>query len=178
MLFLGVDWGEHHHDLCLLNQDGAVLAVRRILDGLTGVGELHALLASHAEDPAQVAVGIETDRGLLVGALLAAGYQVYAVNPQAVSRYLAHLQLRGPHDLRHSFSTWLEDEGIPARSIDELMGHQRSRGGELEGGSRIGARYRHTTSEMAARVIHALDGRLMLAVQVAEAITSERDRVF
>jgi integrase len=40
-----------------------------------------------------------------------------------------HLQLRGPHDLRHSFSTWLEDEGIPARVIDELMGHQRSRGG-------------------------------------------------
>jgi integrase len=64
---------------------------------------------------------------------------------------LAHLQLRGPHDLRHSFSTWLEDEGIPARVIDELMGHQRSRRGELEGGSRIGARYRHTTPEMAAR---------------------------
>ena len=56
MLFLGVDWGEHHHDLCLLHQDGAVLAARRILDGLTGVGELHALLASHAEDPAQVVV--------------------------------------------------------------------------------------------------------------------------
>jgi hypothetical protein len=33
MLFLGIDWGEHHHDLCLLNQDGAVLAVRRITDG-------------------------------------------------------------------------------------------------------------------------------------------------
>jgi integrase len=84
---------------------------------------------------------------------------------------LGHLQLRGPHDLRHSFSTWLEDEGIPARVIDELMGHQRSHGGELEGGSRIGARYRHTTSEMAARVIHALDRRLMLALQVAEQIT-------
>jgi hypothetical protein len=87
MLFLGVDWGEHHHDLCLLDQDGMVLGARRILDGLTGVGELHALLASHTEDPAQVVVGIETDRGLLVGALLAAGYQVYALNPQAVSRY-------------------------------------------------------------------------------------------
>ncbi len=56
---------------------------------------------------------------------------------------LAHLQLRGPHDLRHSFSTWLEDAGIPARVIDELMGHQRSRRGELDGGSRIGTRYRH-----------------------------------
>jgi integrase-like protein len=84
---------------------------------------------------------------------------------------LAHLQLRGPHDLRHSFSTWLEDEGIPARVIDELMGHQRSRRGELDGGSRIGARYRHTTPEMAARVVQALDTRLRLALQVAGATT-------
>jgi transposase len=44
-------------------------------------------VATHVVDPAQVAVGIETDRGLLVGALLAAGYQAYAVNPQVVSRY-------------------------------------------------------------------------------------------
>jgi hypothetical protein len=64
---LGVDWGETHHDLCLLDQDGGVLAARRIADGLAGVGELHLLVAAHAEDPGQVAVGIETDRGLLVG---------------------------------------------------------------------------------------------------------------
>jgi transposase len=64
-----------------------VLAARRITDGLAGVGELHALAGAHAQDPAQVAVGIETDRGLLVGALLAAGYQVYAVNPHIMSRY-------------------------------------------------------------------------------------------
>ena len=59
-----------------------MLAARRIADGLAGVGELHLLVAAHAADPGQVAVGIETDRGLLVGALLAAGYQVYAVNPR------------------------------------------------------------------------------------------------
>jgi hypothetical protein len=87
VLFLGVDWGEAHHDLCLLDQDGSILAARRIADGLAGVGELHALVAAHTEESAQVAVAIETDRGLLVGALLAAGYQIYAVNPQTVSRY-------------------------------------------------------------------------------------------
>jgi len=87
MLFVGVDWGERHHDLCLLDQDGPVLATRQVAEGLTGVGELHALVAAHAQDPGQVAVGIETDRGLLVNALLTAGYQIYAVNPQAVSRY-------------------------------------------------------------------------------------------
>ena len=78
MLFLGVDWGETHHDLCLLDQDGQVLAARRIADGLAGVGEVHVLVAAHGQDPAQVAVGIETDRGCW-SALVAAGYQVYAV---------------------------------------------------------------------------------------------------
>jgi hypothetical protein len=72
--------------------------------------------------------------------------------------------------------------GISARVIDELMGHQRSRRGELEGGSRVGARYRHTTPAMAARVVQALDTRLRLALHVAEATmpaeVSRRDRVF
>ena len=87
MLFVGVDWGERRHDLCLLDEGGQMLAARRVADGPAGVGELHALVAAYAENPAQVAVGIETDRGLLVGAMLAAGYQVYAVNPQVVGRY-------------------------------------------------------------------------------------------
>jgi hypothetical protein len=56
-LFLGVDWGERHHDLCLMDQDGIVLAARRIGDGLAGMGELHTLVAAHTEDLVQVAVG-------------------------------------------------------------------------------------------------------------------------
>ena len=64
-----------------------MLTARRVGDGLAGVGEVHVLVATHAQDPAEVAVGIETDRGLLVGALVGAGYQVYAVNPREVSRY-------------------------------------------------------------------------------------------
>jgi hypothetical protein len=76
---------------------------------------------------------------------------------------LDHLQLRGPHDFRHTFSTWLEDAGIPARVIDELMGLQRSRHGDLDGGSRIGARYRHTTDTMVLRVVDAIQERLTIA---------------
>jgi hypothetical protein len=52
--------------------------------------------------------------------------------------------------------------------IDELMGHQRSRHGELDGGSRIGARYRHTTDAMALRVVEAIQARLTIALRVAE----------
>jgi transposase len=110
VLFVGVDWGEAHHDLCLLDEDGTVLTARRIPDGLTGVAELHVVVAAHAEDPGQVAVGIETDRGLLVGALLAAGYRVYAVNPHAVSRY------RG----RHGTSRAKSDRG-DAKLLADLV---------------------------------------------------------
>jgi transposase len=87
MIFVGIDWAERWHDVCLLDADGAVLVRARVPDGLEGLARLHELVADHAEDAAEVVVGTETDRGLFVGALVAGGYQVYALNPLAVSRY-------------------------------------------------------------------------------------------
>ena len=87
MLLVGIDWAERHHDVCVMAPDGQVLACERITDGVAGVARLHQLIAMYADAPGEVVVGIETDRGLLVGALVAAGYQVVAVNPLAASRY-------------------------------------------------------------------------------------------
>jgi hypothetical protein len=87
MIFVGDDWSEDHHDVCLMDQAGKRLASRRLPEGLTGIRQLHELIAEHAEEPDQVVIGIETDRGLWAGALVAAGYQVFAVNPLAAARY-------------------------------------------------------------------------------------------
>jgi hypothetical protein len=57
---------------------------------------------------------------------------------------------------------------------DELMGHERRRG-ELDGGSRVGARCRHTTPDMAARVAAAIEDRLALVLRVAEEV-AQADR--
>ena len=54
--------------------------------------------------------------------------------------------------------------------VDELMGHERSRHAQVDGGSRVGARYRHTTPEMAIRVMTAIDQPLAVVLRVAEAI--------
>jgi transposase len=70
-----------------MDEAGQRLASRRLPEGLTGIGQLHELVAAHAEEPEQAVIGIETDRGLWVGALTAAGYQVYAINPLAVAHY-------------------------------------------------------------------------------------------
>ena len=87
MIFVGDDWAEDHHDVYLMDEDRERLASRRLPEGLAGIRELHELIAAHAEEPAQVVIGIETDRGLWVEALTAAGYQVFAINPLAAARY-------------------------------------------------------------------------------------------
>ena len=87
MIFVGVDWAEAHHDVAVKDESGKTLAKRRLPEGVEGVGRFHALIADLSGDPSEVVVAIETDRGLLVGALVAAGYRVYAINPFSVSRY-------------------------------------------------------------------------------------------
>ena len=89
-LYVGNDWAEEHHDVALLDEEGRQLAVRRLPEGVAGITMLHELIGEHssrAEEPPQVLVGVETDRGPWVQALLAAGYEVYAVNPMSVARY-------------------------------------------------------------------------------------------
>jgi integrase len=93
----------------------------------------------------------------------------WRLRPATRHPLLDAVDLRGAHDFRHTFSTWLEDAGIPARVIDEVMGHQATGRAGRHRGSAIGAHYRHTTPEMAARVVTAIEQRLAIVVQIAEA---------
>ncbi|HUZ25053.1 MAG TPA: IS110 family transposase [Streptosporangiaceae bacterium] len=98
MLFVGDDWAEDHHDVEIQDETGRKLAARRLPEGAAGITRLHELIAAHLEqdgDPGQVAVAIETDRGLWVQALTAAGYQVYGLNPKQVARFKERYNLSG-----------------------------------------------------------------------------------
>ena len=81
MLFVGNDWSVGHHDVCLMNETGEWLAARRLGEGPEGMGQFHEMVSEWVDDPSQVVVGVETDRGLWIEALVAAGYRVYAINP-------------------------------------------------------------------------------------------------
>ena len=86
-VFVGHDWAEEHHDIEIRDGEGRRLERARMPEGIEGVARFHSLVAAHVDDPADVVVATETDRGLFVGSLLAAGYEVYAVNPLSVARY-------------------------------------------------------------------------------------------
>jgi transposase len=97
VLFVGDDWAEGHHDIEIQDEDGRRLARARLPEGIDGLSRLHEMLAEHLTDAdvdpvtgfvaQNVLVGIETDRGIWVSALVAAGYQVFAINPMSAARY-------------------------------------------------------------------------------------------
>jgi transposase len=90
VLFVGDDWAEDHHDVEVQDEAGRRLARARLPEGVAGVARLHELIGAHLPEeagPDEVAIGIETDKGPWVQALVAAGYAVYAVNPRQVARY-------------------------------------------------------------------------------------------
>ena len=132
-LFVGDDWAEDHHDVEVMNEAGKVLARKRLPEGVAGMAGLHEMIGRHLgedADDAEVAVGIETDRGPWVLALVAAGYTVFGVNPLQASRYrerhgvsgaksdkgdshmLANMVRTDSHQLRATAGDSAEAEGI------------------------------------------------------------------
>jgi transposase len=86
-VFVGHDWAEAHHDVHVEDDQGHRLAKARFAEGVGGVAGFHELVAPFVDGPEDVTIATETDRGLFVAALVAAGYRVFAVNPMSTSRY-------------------------------------------------------------------------------------------
>jgi transposase len=125
-VLVGHDWAEDHHDIEVRDGDGRRLGKARLPEGMQGVARFHAMVAEHVEDPTEVVVATETDRGLFVGALVAAGYQVYAVNPMSVARYRE----------RHSTSGAKSDPG-DAATLAELARTDRHHHRPIAGDSEL-----------------------------------------
>jgi transposase len=99
LLLVGDDWAEDHHDVELMDAGGRRLAKTRLPEGVAGMARLHALIAEHSGgadvEDVRVRVGIETDRGPWVASLVAADYEVFAVNPLSVARFRDRHQVSG-----------------------------------------------------------------------------------
>jgi transposase len=126
LVFVGIDWAEKHHDVCIVDLEGEILTKGRVADGVEGISKLHEMVAAHIEEPEEAVVGIETDRGLLVGALIGAGYEVFAINPLSVDRYRD----------RHSTSGAKSDPG-DAKVLADIVRTDRHNHRQVAGDSEL-----------------------------------------
>jgi hypothetical protein len=100
VLGVGIDWAEEFHLIALGRPDEGVIETRRVDHSRAGVGALLRHIAKLEPDAAAVRVVIEARHGLLVEALVDAGFTVVPVNPELVARR------RGPWIATPRSSRW------------------------------------------------------------------------
>jgi Transposase len=86
MLGVGIDWSEEFHLVALGRVEQGVIEIRRVEHTPAAVAALVARIAALEPGPAEVRVVVETRHGLLVEALVDAGYTVLPVNPDLIAR--------------------------------------------------------------------------------------------
>jgi transposase len=96
MWFAGVDWADEHHDVAIVDETGRQQGALRVAHSAAGLEALVTFLRGYSlrdappdavPDPEQVACIVETTRGLLITALLEAGFPVYPVNPKTLDHW-------------------------------------------------------------------------------------------
>lgn len=86
MLSVGIDWSEEFHLAALGRPGDGVIEVQRVEHRPEAVGRLVARIAQLEPEPEEVRVVIETRHGLLVEAMVDAGFVVMPVNPDLIAR--------------------------------------------------------------------------------------------
>lgn len=135
MLLVGIDRAEAEHAACRLDSSGAVRRRRRVPPRAGGRRRLGAAIAAAEPEPSAVHVALERAHGLLVDALLEAGYAVDALNPKAVERDRARPRVAGP-------ATDPADAGLLARILLTDRARQRRLGPSRPPAGAIRARAR------------------------------------
>jgi len=86
-IYVGIDWADDHHDIYVTDDSAAALDSFSIAHSHEGMQKLISRVDKCCADRELVLVAIESHQGLLIYALLEAGYLVYPINPKAMDRY-------------------------------------------------------------------------------------------
>jgi transposase len=86
LFYAGIDWADDHHDVIIIDEAAKTRGSLRVDHSKSGLSQLDSFLKQFTSDPSQLACIVETSQGLLVTALLEAGWAVFPVNPKTVDR--------------------------------------------------------------------------------------------
>ena len=99
--FAGIDWGDAHHEVCVMNNEREVVLRRSVKhDGAALAALMKALEELTAHRLERIAVAIETPRGAVVSTLLERQIAVFSINPKQLDRFRDRHTVAGAKDDR------------------------------------------------------------------------------
>lgn len=100
-VYLGIDWSERKHDVCFMNEAGAVIQQLTIAHSAEGFMKLDTARKGMGLAPSEVAIGLETAHTLLIDFLLECAYpQIYVLPPHQVKGNTGRYAQSGAKDDR------------------------------------------------------------------------------
>jgi len=145
-VFVGIDWGASHHQLCVVDATGRRRRQVRLSHDVAGLDQLDAELARLGTG---LPICVERSDGLLVERLQAGGHRVFPINPRIAARARERYRVASSKDdvfdaftladtLRHEHAHW-RPLSIPSPALAELRALSRDRGRLLESQQRVEA---------------------------------------
>ncbi len=100
-LFVGLDWAQVEHAVCVMAPDGSVAKEFAVRHHPEGLGALCDELTERVDGRVETAfVAIEVPHGPVVEALMERGFSVYAINPKQLDRFRDRFSPAGAKDDR------------------------------------------------------------------------------
>ena len=172
-MFVGIDWGGSHHQLCAVDAAGVRRRQVRLAHDVAGLAELDHELAAFGT---RLPVAVERAEGLLVEHLQARGHLVYPVSPRIAARARERYRTAGSKDdvfdafvladtLRHERAHW---RPLPVASpvLAEVRALTRDRDRLLATQQRTEAQLRailEAYHPAAARLFSSIDRQITLS---------------
>ena len=101
LFFAGVDWGRGFHQVCVVDQQGSVIAEKAFNHSGCGLFEMARwMMKVSGSQSRNITVAIEVNHGPVVESLLDQGFLVYSVNPKQLDRFRDRFCVSGAKDDR------------------------------------------------------------------------------
>lgn len=98
ILYVGIDLGNEHHAICVVDDVGKVLKERTVKNDFGAFEALQSLIGE--VDAASVHVAVEDKNNAMVDVLMAHRFRVFTINPKQVDRFRERSNVAGAKDDR------------------------------------------------------------------------------
>lgn len=95
MVYVGIDWADQSHSLCILDETGNKLHAFDIPHGQGGFETAHERIAKYSQSTSDAPVAIETKDSLIVDFFLEMGYSLHFLNPKQTDRFRDRHRMSG-----------------------------------------------------------------------------------